>query len=119
MVRDRDLVNKQLVHACGSIQKQEGLVKVHENTRRNLEQEIGGYKAEGHKQRKMLVLLERDGRGQCHAGECDCFPPFRGPLCEDADAFPARAWAGAVLSACRYNNTARVWAKLVASAVKC
>ena len=36
-------------------------VKVHENTRRNLEVEISGYKGEAHKQRKQLFLLEKDG----------------------------------------------------------
>ena len=34
---------------------------MHENTRRNLELEISGYKAEAHKQRKMIFLLEKDG----------------------------------------------------------
>ena len=36
-------------------------VKVHENTRRNLEVEISGYKVEAQKQRKQLFLLEKDG----------------------------------------------------------
>ena len=47
--------------AAGSNQKQLDQVKVHENTRRNLELEISGYKAEAHKQRKQLFLLEKDG----------------------------------------------------------
>jgi len=55
------MMNKQLVKAAGSNQKVIDQVKVHENTRKNLEQEIGGYKAEAHKQRKMIFLLEKEG----------------------------------------------------------
>ena len=36
-------------------------VRINENTRKNLEGEISGYKAEAHKQRKQLFLLEKDG----------------------------------------------------------
>ena len=61
LLRDRDIQNKQLVLAFGTNQKQADQVKVHENTRRNLEQEIAGYRAEAHKQRKMIFLLEKDG----------------------------------------------------------
>jgi len=62
LLRERDILNKQLVMSATLNQKQSDLVKVHENTRRNLEQEIAGYKAEGHKQRKMIFLLEKDGQ---------------------------------------------------------
>jgi len=61
LLRERDILNKKLVLAAGSNQKQLDQVKVHENTRRNLELEISGYKAEAHKQRKQLFLLEKDG----------------------------------------------------------
>ena len=61
VLRDRDILNKKLVLAAGHTQKQLDQVKVHENTRRNLELEISGYKAEAHKQRKQLFLLEKDG----------------------------------------------------------
>jgi len=61
LLRERDILNKKLVMAAGSNQKQLDQVKVHENTRRNLELEISGYKAEAHKQRKQLFLLEKDG----------------------------------------------------------
>ena len=61
VLRERDIKNKQLVLAAGANQKQLDQVKVHENTRRNLELEISGYKAEAHKQRKQLYLLEKDG----------------------------------------------------------
>ena len=61
LLRERDILNKKLVLASGANQKQLDQVKVHENTRRNLELEISGYKAEAHKQRKQLFLLEKDG----------------------------------------------------------
>jgi len=61
LLRERDILNKKLVMAAGGNQKQLDQVKVHENTRRNLELEISGYKAEAHKQRKQLFLLEKDG----------------------------------------------------------
>lgn len=60
-MRERDILNKQMLLSSATNQKQTDQVKVHENTRRNLEQEIAGYKAEGHKQRKMIFLLEKDG----------------------------------------------------------
>jgi chromosome segregation ATPase len=60
-LRERDILNKKVVLAAGATQKQLDQVKVHENTRRNLELEISGYKAEAHKQRKSLFLLEKDG----------------------------------------------------------
>lgn len=41
--------------------KQVDLVKVNENTRKNLEQEIAGYKSDAHKQRKVIFLLEKEG----------------------------------------------------------
>ncbi|KAL1504201.1 hypothetical protein AB1Y20_010610 [Prymnesium parvum] len=62
LLRERDILNKQLLLSAATNQKQSDQVKVHENTRRNLEQEIAGYKAEGHKQRKMIFLLEKDGQ---------------------------------------------------------
>lgn len=30
-------------------------------------------------------LLESGGRGRCVRGFCECFPPFRGPLCEQLE----------------------------------
>jgi len=61
LLRERDILNKKLIIAAGVTSKQMDQVKVNENTRRNLELEISGYKAEAHKQRKQLYLLEKDG----------------------------------------------------------
>ena len=44
LLRERDILNKKVVLAAGATQKQLDQVKIHENTRRNLEVEIGGYK---------------------------------------------------------------------------
>ena len=51
----------QLVKQSGADQKQRDLVRVHENTRKNLEQEISAFKGEAHKQRKAIFLLEKEG----------------------------------------------------------
>jgi len=61
LLRERDILNKKLIIAAGVNTKQMDQVKVNENTRRNLELEISGYKTEAHKQRKQLYLLEKDG----------------------------------------------------------
>ena len=60
-LRERDIQNKNLVKAGGASQKQLDMVKVHENTRKNLEQEIAAYKTDAHKQRKVIFLLEKEG----------------------------------------------------------
>ena len=48
-LRERDIQNKNLVKAGVNNQKQVDMVKVHENTRKNLEQEIAGYKSDAHR----------------------------------------------------------------------
>ncbi len=60
LVRERDILNKQLLKALGSTQKQSDLVKISENTKVNLEQEINGFKAEAQKSRKMIYQLEKE-----------------------------------------------------------
>ena len=52
-LRERDIENKHLTKAGVNNAKQVDLVKVNENTRKNLEQEIAGYKSDAHKQRKV------------------------------------------------------------------
>jgi chromosome segregation ATPase len=60
LVRERDILNKQLLKASGATAKQQDLVKISENTKKNLEQEINGYKAEAQKQRRMIYQLEKE-----------------------------------------------------------
>jgi chromosome segregation ATPase len=53
LIRERDILNRNLVKASNNTQKQSGMVKVHEQTQRNLENEIQSYKDEASKQRKV------------------------------------------------------------------
>ncbi len=53
--RERDIAQKNFVKATGSTQKQLGVVKLAEQTRRNLEQEISSYKDEATKMRKVEI----------------------------------------------------------------
>ncbi|KFO69525.1 Coiled-coil domain-containing protein 147, partial [Cuculus canorus] len=64
LVRERDMLSKNLLKATSATQKQVQLVKLHEQSKRNLEQEIHGYKNEAQKQRKIIYQLEK---------ERDCF----------------------------------------------
>ena len=56
--RERDIAQKNFVRATGATQKQYNVVKLAEQTKRNLEQEIMGYKDEAGKMRKVGVSLE-------------------------------------------------------------
>lgn len=60
LLRERDILNKNLLKAAGATQKQANLVKLHENSRKNLEQEIQAYKDEANKQRKLIYNLEKE-----------------------------------------------------------
>ncbi|CAK0821563.1 unnamed protein product, partial [Prorocentrum cordatum] len=39
----------------------------------------------------MRFFLEAGSRGRCVRGFCECFPPYRGPLCEQLDSGPRDA----------------------------
>jgi hypothetical protein len=52
--RERDMAQKNLVKANGATQKQFNLAKLGEQTQRNLEQEIAGFKDEAQKMRKVI-----------------------------------------------------------------
>lgn len=56
--RERDIAQKNFVKATGSTQKQLGVVKLAEQTRRNLEQEISSYKDEATKMRKVFYFAK-------------------------------------------------------------
>ncbi|NWH61005.1 CFA58 protein, partial [Geococcyx californianus] len=64
LLRERDTLSKNLVRATNATQKQVNLVKLHEQSKRNLEEEIQSYKKEAQKQRKIIYQLEK---------ERDCF----------------------------------------------
>ena len=48
------------LQAAGATQKQLNLVKLHEQSKKNLEQEIQNYKDEAQKQRKIIYQLEKE-----------------------------------------------------------
>ncbi|NXD77940.1 CFA58 protein, partial [Halcyon senegalensis] len=63
LMRERDILSKNLVKATSATQKQISLVKLHEQTKKNLEQEIQNYKSEAQKQRKIIYQLEKERDG--------------------------------------------------------
>ncbi|XP_064600239.1 cilia- and flagella-associated protein 58-like [Liolophura sinensis] len=60
LVRERDILNKNMLKAAAATQKQLHLVKLHEQSKKNLEQEIQNYKEEAQKQRKIIYQLEKE-----------------------------------------------------------
>ncbi|XP_042719486.1 cilia- and flagella-associated protein 58 [Lagopus leucura] len=60
LVREKDTLSKNLNKATNAIQKQIDLVKLHEKSKKNLEEEIQNYKNEAQKQRKIIYQLEKD-----------------------------------------------------------
>lgn len=56
LIRERDLLNKLKTQAEHATHKQIDLIKINENTKRNLEQEMNGYKIEAQKQAKVGCL---------------------------------------------------------------
>ncbi|NWY44667.1 CFA58 protein, partial [Sylvia atricapilla] len=60
LVRERDMLNQNLIKATNATQKQIDLVKLHEQSKQNLESEIQNYKIEAQKQRKIIYQLEKE-----------------------------------------------------------
>ncbi|OQR90419.1 hypothetical protein THRCLA_09351, partial [Thraustotheca clavata] len=60
LIRQRELVNKMLVRAADASQGTMDLRKIQENTLKNLENEINGYKQNVKKQREMIQQLVTD-----------------------------------------------------------
>ncbi|KAM9324573.1 cilia- and flagella-associated protein 58 [Gastrophryne carolinensis] len=60
LVRERDMLNKNLQKASNATQKQLNLFKLHEQSKKNLEEEIVNYKEEAQKQRKIIYQLEKE-----------------------------------------------------------
>ncbi|XP_075922472.1 cilia- and flagella-associated protein 58 [Petromyzon marinus] len=58
--REKELLNKNIGKAAGETQKQVHMVRLHEQSKRNLEQEIHNYKDEAQKQRKIIFQLEKE-----------------------------------------------------------
>lgn len=60
LTRERDLLNKNLSSAAKNTDKQQGLIKTHDQSIKHLEQEISNYKDEAGKQRKIIFQLEKE-----------------------------------------------------------
>jgi len=60
LTRERDLLSKNMLKSASQTQKQINLVKLHEQSKNNLEQEIQNYKEEAQKQRKIIYQLEKE-----------------------------------------------------------
>nr|CAH8848592.1 unnamed protein product [Trichobilharzia regenti] len=58
--REKEVINKTLVKATTQTVKQANLLKMHEISKQNLEQEIMNYRDEAQKQRKIIYKLERE-----------------------------------------------------------
>ncbi|NXK86843.1 CFA58 protein, partial [Formicarius rufipectus] len=63
LVRERDMLNQNLIKATNAAQKQMDLVKIHEQSKQHLEAEIQNYKIEAQKQRKIIYQLEKERDG--------------------------------------------------------
>ncbi|XP_060941340.1 cilia- and flagella-associated protein 58 [Limanda limanda] len=60
LMRERDIINKNMIKAGHSTEKQQKLVKLLEQDKTSLEHEISGYQQEGQKQRKIIQQLEKE-----------------------------------------------------------
>uniref|UniRef100_UPI00398EE255 cilia- and flagella-associated protein 58 n=1 Tax=Pristiophorus japonicus TaxID=55135 RepID=UPI00398EE255 len=60
LVRERDILNKNMLKAVGATEKQINLVKLHEQSKKVLDQEIQNYNIEAQKQRKIIFHLEKE-----------------------------------------------------------
>ncbi|KAG5278608.1 hypothetical protein AALO_G00100820, partial [Alosa alosa] len=60
LVRERDILNKNMIKAANATEKQMNMVKLHEQSKKNLEQEIMNYRDEAQKQRKIIYQLEKE-----------------------------------------------------------
>ncbi|CAG9466383.1 unnamed protein product [Pedinophyceae sp. YPF-701] len=60
LVRERDVLNKMKTSAENSTQKQQDLIRIVENNKRNLEHEIDGYRVEAQRQARIIHQLEKE-----------------------------------------------------------
>ena len=60
LTRERDILNKNYLRAQGGTGKALDLLKIYENHKRNLDNEMNGYRAEAHASRKNMFHLEKE-----------------------------------------------------------
>ncbi|XP_068600277.1 cilia- and flagella-associated protein 58 [Brachionichthys hirsutus] len=60
LIRERDIMTKNMIKAAQTTEKEQSLVKLLEQDKKTLEQEISGYRTEAQKQRKIIQQLEKE-----------------------------------------------------------
>ncbi|XP_037605427.1 cilia- and flagella-associated protein 58 [Sebastes umbrosus] len=60
LVRERDILNKNMIKAALSTEKQLSIVKLLQQEKKTLKHEISGHRQEAHKQRMIIHQLERE-----------------------------------------------------------
>ena len=60
LVRERDILNKNLVKAANATAQQEDLLKINDNTKRNLEMNIHGYRTSTQAQARNIKKLQAE-----------------------------------------------------------
>uniref|UniRef100_A0A8D0GWV4 Cilia and flagella associated protein 58 n=1 Tax=Sphenodon punctatus TaxID=8508 RepID=A0A8D0GWV4_SPHPU len=60
LVRERDILNKNLLKASKTNKQQLAMAELHEQSKKNLEEEIHNYRKEAKKQRKIIYQLEKE-----------------------------------------------------------
>lgn len=60
LMRERDILTKLKTQAENASGRQLDLIKINEGTKRNLEQEIRGFRMEAQKQQRLLFQLEKE-----------------------------------------------------------
>ncbi|XP_058235991.1 cilia- and flagella-associated protein 58-like [Hemibagrus wyckioides] len=60
LIREKDMLSKNMIKAANATEKQLNLVKLNEQTKKKLDQEILNYRDEAQKQRKIIFQLEKE-----------------------------------------------------------
>ncbi|XP_072513387.1 cilia- and flagella-associated protein 58 isoform X2 [Salminus brasiliensis] len=60
LVREKDILHKNMIKAADATKKEQDLVKLQEQTKKTLDQEILTYRDEAQKQRKIIFQLEKE-----------------------------------------------------------
>ncbi|KAI9362026.1 coiled-coil domain-containing protein [Zopfochytrium polystomum] len=93
ITKERDVAQRNFVKATGTTQRHMGLVKLSDQAKRTLEQELMGYKEEASKMRKLIFSLEKDRDRhitQVHTLEADLIAAQEDIKLKDLLTFDAR-----------------------------
>ena len=114
LIRERDLLNKLKTQAEHATHKQIDLIKINENTKRNLEQEMNGYKLEAQKQAKV-------SHGAVSCWPCPALPcpALHGLPCSSLHSLPCAALPCNILISRILAWTALIKSPLLCPALPC